>query len=141
MRSTDFRQANLLAAYVINEVKEVKMSVHEALLLLAEDNENYGAHEENMANFAGGLSNVNEEILKLLKKLQEEVSNLKFNLKSGKTFTKSLHVRNNTSKYCWSHISYSCTGKDCKVQFRKDGHKEEAMFSSKMEGSIEYCKN
>ena len=74
------------------------MYVHKALLLLAEDNENDGAHGENRDNFVGDLSNTNEEILKLLKKLQEEVNKLKSNPKSRKTFTKSPRVRKNTSK-------------------------------------------
>ena len=45
MRSTAFYQADLLASQVLNKVKDVKISVHEALLLLAEDKENDGAYE------------------------------------------------------------------------------------------------
>ena len=71
----------------------------------------------------------------------EEINNLRSNPKSGKTVTKYPHVRKNTRKYCWSHGAYSHTGKDCKVQFRKEGHKEYATFISKMGGLAEYCKN
>ena len=69
MRSKDPHQANLLATQVLNEVKDVKTSVQEVLLLLVEDNKHDGVHKENRENFAGNSTNSNDHIFKLLKKL------------------------------------------------------------------------
>ena len=83
----------------------------------------------------GNLTNPNNKILKLLRKLEQEVKSLKNNTGTPKLFTKTQHVRRSTSKYCWLHGTVSHSSKDCKEQFRKDGHKVEAEFSRKMNGS------
>ena len=67
MRSTAFYQTSLLAAQVLNEVKDIKTSVQESLLLLVDETDHDGAYEENRANFAANPANSNYEILKLLK--------------------------------------------------------------------------
>ena len=46
-----------------------------------------------------------------------------------------------TSKYCWLYGAYSHNSTNCKEQFRKDRHKENTTFTSKMDGSTAYCKN
>ena len=93
MRSTALHQASFLAAQVLDEMKDVKTSVQESLLLLAEDNKHNGTHLDNMANFVGNSTNSNVDILKLLRKFQEEVNNLKTNPGAWKTFTKTQRVR------------------------------------------------
>ena len=91
------------------------------------------------------------EILKLLKDIQQDMTNNKQQNTSGNQLQgnsdgrhqggngrrKKRKKRLDTSKYCWScgawnHLSINC-------RFKKDGHKDNATFNNKMNGSTYYC--
>ena len=91
------------------------------------------------------------EILKLLKDIQQDMTNNKQQNTSGNQLQgnsdgrhqggngrrKKRKKRHDTSKYCWScgagnHLSLNC-------RFKKDGHKDNATFNNKMNGSTYYC--
>ena len=78
MRSTESHQASLLASRVLDEVKEVKTPVTEALNMLSTgvtNDENMPPSSENKANPAS-QDEEQREILNFLEKLQEEVGKL-----------------------------------------------------------------
>ena len=56
---------------------------------------------------------------------------------NGNGMRKKRKKRLDTSKYCWlcgawNHLSINC-------RFKKEGHKDNATFSNKMNGSTYYC--
>ena len=141
MRSIAYHQASLLASRVIEEVKEVKTSVTEALNMLSTSMTNdeimppYSDYKANSAS----QDEVQCEILNFLKKLQDEVGELQKAGRQSKNPTTC--NRTNISKYCYSHGACAHDGNDCKPQFRKRGHKVEATFEDKMAGLTACYKN
>ena len=142
MRSTAYHQANLLSTQVLNEVKEVKTSVTDALYMLStndENEENIPPPSENKANSA--LQNEGQrEILQFLTKLQDEVHELKSTKNTQKYNVPITRTRKTISKYCNSHGACSHDSKDCKPQFHKVRHKEYATFENKMGGATDFCR-
>ena len=142
MLSTASHQANLLSTQVLNEFKEVQTSVTNALYMLSTNDaneENIPSSSENKANSA--LQNEGQrEILQFLRKLQDEVQELK-NAKNTQKYTvPTTCTRKKISKYCHSHGACSQDSKDCKPQFRKVRHKEDATFANKMGGATDFCR-
>ena len=84
------------------------------------------------------------QLLKAIQMLQDQINILSSNKdatgNNGRTSTPNptRRPRRNASKYCWTHGAYSHEGKDCKN--KKDGHKDQATFVTKMGGSTYYCK-
>ena len=90
------------------------------------------------------------EILKLLKDIQQDMNgnrqsnsgnqqqaHLNARQQGGKGGRKKRKKRLDTSKYCWSCGAWNHLGINCR--FKKDGHKDDATFNNKMNGSTYYC--
>jgi hypothetical protein len=83
------------------------------------------------------------EILKLLKDIQRNINGNQVQattngLQQGtKGKGKKKRKRLDTSKYCWSCGAWNHLSVDCR--FKKDGHKDNATFANKMNGSTYYC--
>ena len=53
-----------------------------------------------------------------------------------KTIKEGSKLRTNISKYCWTHGAYAHSSIDCPIRLRAKGHKTEASFQDKMNGSL-----
>ena len=136
MRSTAFH-ANAVSNEVLEEVRGMNETVQQAMMMMqmnqSEPNTQPQVTQEH-ANFAPSNSHeVSSEILLFLKKLQDEVESLKKTKKSGHRKRTKVH------KYCWSHGGCAHTGRECRSQYRKEGHIEDATFENKQGGSTLYC--
>lgn len=84
--------------------------------------------------------NITLQILKLLKDIQGEIKESKNNTSNGenqKPKGKRKRKRTDKSKYCWSCGAWNHTSAQCR--FKKPGHKDNATFSDKMNGSTFCC--
>ena len=87
------------------------------------------------------------EILKLLQQMQQEMKpsttapapapNNRRRRVGRKTPDTASRPRNNTSKYCWTHGGCGHDGSAC--EDKAPGHKSEATFENRMDGSNAYC--
>ena len=134
MRSTAFH-ANAVTTEVLEEIRDVKETVKEALMMMQADLPSEPPTEH--ANFTRTTQDdKSSEILLFLKKLQDEVQALKL---SNNKNSSTLRKRKRTDQYCWSHGACAHQSKDCKQSYRKNGHKEDATFANKQGGSTLYC--
>ena len=139
MRSTAFH-ANAVTTEVLEEIRDVKESVKEALMMMQADISESSTECANLTRTND--DDKSSEILVFLKKLQEEVQALKAskNKKSSTNKnTSTVRRRKRIDQYCWTHGACAHQGKDCKPTYRKDGHVEDATFANKQGGSTLYC--
>ena len=76
------------------------------------------------------------DMLSAIKDLQTEINDLKSSKKETKEY-KGYTTRANKTKYCHSHGACAHESKFCKN--KRPGHKNEATFVNKMNGSTAYC--
>ena len=85
------------------------------------------------------------EILHILKELSRTIKkNQGNNHNEGqgyrrKTPKESSKLRTNISKYCWTHGACAHSSADYPIRLRAKGHKTEASFQDKMNGSLARC--
>ena len=84
------------------------------------------------------------EMLKVLKAMQEELNKLKRGTntssstkKGRKTPDNASFSRNTTDKYCWTHGG--CAHESANCNAKAPGHKDNATFENKMGGSKAFC--
>ena len=90
--------------------------------------------------------NVQTELFKLLKEMQNEIATLRNGSQSGnhtrkksykKTPDNPSFTRRQTDKYCWTHGG--CAHDSNKCTAKAQGHKTNASFANKMGGSKAFC--
>ena len=90
--------------------------------------------------------NVQTELFKLLKEMQNEIATLRNGSQSGnhtrkksykKTPDNPSFTRRQTDKYCWTHGGCAHGSNECTA--KAQGHKTNASFANKMGGSKAFC--
>jgi hypothetical protein len=145
MEHAGFHQANFIASQLKDEVQSVQHNVLQLLKKHEDDKENTPPpppvkETANATIPTDPALAMQMEMLKLIKSLQQEVSELK---NTPKDFRNNPHSSNyrgrmNRNKYCWSHGGCNHKGRDCKS--KREGHKDEATFFNRMGGSNSYCR-
>ena len=95
-------------------------------------------------------SSTKDNLLKLVKDLQQQVSQLTVAQSVRSPYPTSrgpptsrgsgdrpLRPRHNVSHYCWSHGACAHSSKDC--NFKEPGHNADATFTNKLGGSTYHC--
>ena len=156
MKNTMFhQQANAVTERILQEIKLENMTLRdeikatEAKLFGVFENltEVQQENEENIspqpaANYSSD-NKIQLEILKTLAEIQKGLKNQHnpkppYKPKQPKKQTgQKRKWRYNTSKYCWTCGAGNHLSKDCRC--KADGHKDEATFKNKMNGSTEFC--
>ena len=140
MRSSSFNQINMILA----EVHSVKESV---LSAIAESVPDTTSTEESYdrVNQVSNSEQVTLDMLSAIKDLQKEIKELKSSKLQNKNIPKSsapgqykgYATRVNKSKYCHTHGACAHESKYCKN--KRPGHKDEATFENKLDGSTAFC--
>ena len=157
MEYAGFHQANSIAEQLKEEVQTVQHNVLQLLQLHDDDKENEQPAQpvEEKVNAAASTDTnltMQMEMLKLIKSLQQEVSGLKNSNRNNHNNRNNYRGnRNNnqhsdnyrgrpvTNRYCWSHGGCNHNSSNCRTP--RDGHKNDATFANKMNGSTSYCKD
>ena len=117
--------------------------IDENQMQIANNNSNnsYDHEEHKMLTMKGDRDPLVELLMKQITSMQTQLQNLSTNTGSSK-FTKSDEINPKTGqtwkRYCWSCGCCPHWGKNCPN--KKEGHKNEATFKNRMEGSNKNCK-
>ena len=110
----------------------------------SENNNNHNSHdheEQKMLAMTGDRDPLVELLLKQMTSMQTQLQNMSSNTGTPK-FTKSDQINPKTGqpwkRYCWSCGCCPHWGKNCPD--KKEGHKNDATFKNRMEGSNKNCK-
>ena len=164
MKNTSFNNtANVITASVMNSVRDELSNDRHRVFQRLDETESSIITALNatpkMANISNAVSDdqttisslsgkvnatisdsVTLQILKLLKDIQGDMKENKNNTSDGENQRpprKRKRKRTDMSKYCWSCGAWNHTSAKCR--FKKPGHKDDATFSNKMNGSTFCC--
>ena len=123
MQNSAFQQANLVAEEVRADIARSEQTILEALALQTQQEQ-----ESEQANAVVTTSDATQlAILQLLKEIKVEMN---------KSNTANSN-KNRPKFYCWSHGRCGHKSADCRN--KKAGHKDDATFANKMNGSLKGC--
>ena len=153
MRHAGFHQANLMSSKVMDEVQGIQHNVLQLLQKFDEDDKENDRPNEQPTNLCQEITssdNIQLEMMKIIKSLQDEMKVLKnkdnrnqrnrdfYNRNKNNNPDKESGRSQRTDQYCWSHGACAHSGKKCFS--KRNGHKADATFEDKMEGSTYRCK-
>ena len=77
-----------------------------------------------------------QELLTQISELKAEIKECK-TTNNGKKHKKKPTPNKKERKYCWTHGACAHNGSEC--NYPKDGHKKEATFANRLDGSTKDC--
>ena len=130
---------------ILAEVHNVKESVLSAIAESVPDETTDESSSNRVINQVSNGDQIAFDMLSAIKELQKEIKELKSTKQQNKNTPKTSNqgqyegytTRVNKSKYCHTHGSCAHKSKFCKN--KRPGHKNEATFEDKMNGSTAYC--
>ena len=155
MAQAGFHQINMIANDIRDEFTLTRSELANLVAALDERGETENEHNSppdihDMANEEGEFANaaqeanVQLEMLKLLRNMQNEIvkmnnkcTSVQSNGKKKKTPDNPSFTRRTTNMYCWTHGGCAHGSAACKD--KAPGHKNEATFENKMGGSKAFC--
>ena len=138
LHDTQFHQANQVSELQADFSKLKDELITSVNTLSAAQRQEQASDHESM----NATTDINAAILTLLQQMQTQMMNQNSQGGGGGGATNDSPrrcTRRTTSKYCWSHGACAHESKDCKSPRR--GHKRNATFENKMNGSTEFCQD
>ena len=140
IKNTPFHEANSMAQQLHDDISDLRSEFRNSMHLITQEN-NVPTSSPQSSLTHSANSTTNDNLLQMILQLQQQMLNLHNSTpapsqpapKPTRKF-----IRNHTDKYCWTHGRKRHESKQCKN--KKDGHKDNATFSNKMGGSLQYCK-
>ena len=136
IRNTNFFQANMVEE-VNQNISKMKADILESMSVYHNNSHpSYDASTYSTPTMTTQASSVtandtvsNADLLKLIQNLQAQILSQPMPKQKGKRIV---------SKYCWTHGACAHAYKDCRN--KKPGHKDDANFNNRMDGSDYFCK-
>ena len=143
MKTTTFHQAHHMAEEINASIADLKSEFRQSMANLQNAHPSTNSHTYQTSPMSTLSPSANaattEDLFQLVIQLQNQTLNTsKQPANDSSKNSKRNFVRNNTSKYCWSHGACGHDDKDCRS--KKPGHRDEATFADRLGGSTMFCK-